>query len=207
MLACAHVHVSKPAVHWCLWFPWPRQTWLQISALWWGMFGDETSVILLIKFVCVRKLLKVFIHETVQKSLALQKTKASSREVGYMPMMLVYTVLQTLFSNTCTWWCLNIFADICIMHDYVYTYCCQCSQVHRLDANWTIGLRASLTKNQRNSSLQSSKQLRRTFCCTSVGKAGDFRGFVGLRSTQLSTLHTGILNIDLSPTSIHKLVA
>ena len=32
-----------------------------------GMFGDETSVILLIKFVCVRKLLKVFIHETVQK--------------------------------------------------------------------------------------------------------------------------------------------
>ena len=70
---------------------------LQISARLWGMFGDETFVILLIKFVCVRKLLKVFIHETVQKSLALQKTKTSSREDQYMPMMLVYTVSQNVF--------------------------------------------------------------------------------------------------------------
>ena len=75
------------------------------------MFGDETSVILLIKFVCVRKLLKVFIHETVQKSLALQKTKASSRGDQYMPMMLVYTVSQKRFLQTL------VVEDICIMHE------------------------------------------------------------------------------------------
>lgn len=32
-----------------------------------GMFGDEKTVILLRKFVAVKKLLKIFVHETVQK--------------------------------------------------------------------------------------------------------------------------------------------
>ena len=36
------------------------------------MFGDEKSVILLLKFAGVRKLLKVFVHETVQQPLCLQ---------------------------------------------------------------------------------------------------------------------------------------
>ena len=31
------------------------------------MFGDEKSVIMLLKFVAVKKLLKIFVHETVQK--------------------------------------------------------------------------------------------------------------------------------------------
>ena len=34
--------------------------------------GDEKSVILLLKFAGVRKLLKVFVHETVQQPLWLQ---------------------------------------------------------------------------------------------------------------------------------------
>lgn len=31
------------------------------------MFGDEKSVIVLLKFAAVKKLLKIFVHETVQK--------------------------------------------------------------------------------------------------------------------------------------------
>ena len=114
---------------------------LQISARLWGMFGDETSVILLIKFVCVRKLLKVFIHETVQKSLALQKTKnLQQRRPVHANDVSLYSVTKRFLQT------LVVGDDL--YHAWImYTDCPQCSQVHRLDATWIVGLRASPTKD------------------------------------------------------------
>ena len=118
------------------------------------MFGDEKSVILLLKFAGVRKLLKVFAHETVQQPLWLQY-----RDLRRMAMICRHHV-----------WCVRVHQQIFQQGSTSYSHCSSsslkaCTKAlgfARFSGLPLQGLQASQMRIPLISSFKSSSGLKRT---------------------------------------------